>query len=158
MTDTTLDRSEMAAMRAELDRLKQMVQRSSQTVTGPADPVDSIAAADFRRMTGPDIDVVPRSHPIGYLEGFSWEQKQRAKLEAVARGLGGRRDADPTITSIYANEWTPEEEHRWDFALGLRSDLPDQPLDKPERPGTQNSQHPRTAAEVQKAQGRRPAT
>lgn len=157
MTDT-LDRSEIAAMRAELDRLKQMVQRSAQTPTGPSDPVDSIAAADFRRMTGPDIDVVPRSSPLGYLEGLGWEQKQRAKLEAVARAHGGRRDADPTITSIYANEWTPEEEHRWEFALGLRSDVPEQPLDKPEKPGTGNAQHPRTAREVQAAQGRRPAT
>ncbi len=40
------------------------------------------------------------------------------KLEAVAKSKGGRRDSDPIIPSIYQNEWTPEEEHRNEFALG----------------------------------------
>ena len=155
MTET-VDNAALTAIRAELDRLKQQVQRSAQTVTGPSNPIDSIAAADFRRMTGPDLDVVPRSHPIGYLEGVSGEQSKRMKMEAVAKSMGGRRDADPVIASVYANEWTPETEHRWEFALGLRSDPPD-PLDKPEKPGSQNASHGRLASDVQRLQGRRPA-
>jgi hypothetical protein len=159
MTESNVvDRSEMAAMRAELDRVKQLLQRGAITTPTAPGGVDELAASDFRRMTGPDLDVVPRSHPVGYLEGANWETRQRMKLEAVARSLGGRRDADRIVPSMYTNDWTQEEEHRWEFSLGLRSDPPEMPLDRPEKPGTQNAQHPRTAQEVQRAQGRRPAT
>jgi hypothetical protein len=152
-----IDRSDIAALRAELDRLKQVVQRGQAVITGPTD-VDQLAASDYRRMTGPDLDVVPRTHPLGYLEGASWEMKNRMKLEAIAKSMGGRRDVDVVIPSVYANDWTPDEEHRWEFALSLRSDVPDQPLDKPERPGTGLASHERTAEEVKTARGRRPAT
>jgi hypothetical protein len=158
MTDTpSVDRSEYAAMRAEMDRLKQIVLRGAQTVQAPAG-IDQMAAADFRRMTGPDLDVVPRSAPLGYLEGASWEAKQRMKLEAVAKSFGGRRDADQVIPSVYSNDWTPVEEHRWEFALGLRSDVPDEPLDRPEKPGTGLSAHEQTTDDVRGHRGRRPAS
>lgn len=157
MNDTSIDRQDIAALRAELDRLKQIVQRGPQTITGPSDPAAAIAASDFRRMTGPDLDVVPRSHPLGYLEGANYEQKQRLKLEAIARSMGGRRDSDPVVPSVYSGDWNEVEEHRWEFALGLRSDTPD-PLDKPEKPGTQNSGRAGIATEVASRQGRRPAT
>ena len=148
---------DLAAMRAELDRMKQLMQRGAPVIQGPGSDVDAIAASDFRRMTGPDLDMVPRSSPLGYLEGATWEQRQRLKMEAIAKSMGGRRDSDPIIPSIYNGGWTAAEEHRWEFALGLRSDVPD-PLDRPEKPGTQNAQHPRDRLEVQARQGRRPAS
>lgn len=159
MTDAlAIDRADIAALRAELDRLKQVVQRGGpQQIAGPTDAVAAMAANDFRRMTGPDLDVVPRSHPLGYLEGANYETKQRLKLEAIARSYGGRRDVDPIVPSVYQNDWTPIEEHRWEFALGLRSDTPD-PLDRPEKPGTQNAGRGNLATDVQARQGRRPAT
>lgn len=158
MTDSpTIDRADIAALRAELDRLKQIVQRGPQTISGPSDPIDAIAASDFRRMTGPDLDVVPRSHPLGYLEGANYETKQRLRLEAIAKSKGGRRDVDPIIPSVYQNDWNPLEEHRYEFALGLRSDVPEA-LDKPEKPGSQQAGRAGSAAEVQARQGRRPAS
>lgn len=157
MTETS-DRSDIAALRMELDRVKQILQRGqTSAATGHENAIDAMAANDFRRMTGPDIDVVPRTHPLGYLEGANWETKQRLKMEAIAKMMGGRRDVDPMLPSVYQNDWTPLEEHRQEFALGLRSDVPD-PLDKPEKPGSQTSQHPRGTGEVLQRQGRRPAT
>ena len=160
MTETmAVDRADIAALRAELDRLKQVVQRGqvgAPVIQGSHSDVDAIAASDFRRMTGPDLDVVPRSHPLGYLEGANWEAKQRLKLEARAKMMGGRRDADPIIPSVYSGDWTALEEHREEFALGLRSDTPE-PLDKPEKPGSQQSGRAATVAEAQQRQGRRPA-
>jgi hypothetical protein len=158
MTESlSADQADIRALRAELDRIKSIMQRQPQGGAN-SDAADALAASDFRRMTGPDLDVVPRSHPLGYLEGANWETRKRLELEAIAKSKGGRRDVDPVIASIYQHEWTAEEEHRWEFALGLRADVPPDPLDKPERPGSQNSQHPRTAAEAQARQGRRPAT
>src|SRR6185503_6160737 len=98
---------DLAAMRAELDRMKQLMQRGTPVIQGPSSDADAIAASDFRRMTGPDLDMVPRSSPLGYLEGANWETRNRLKMEAIAKSMGGRRDVDPMIASVYNGGWTP---------------------------------------------------
>lgn len=146
ITATPGEMDAIAELRAEVLRLKGMIQRGPQAIQGPDHPVNAIAARDYQTMVGPNLDVVPRSHPLGFLEGASADRAARLKLEAVARQKGGRRDADPSIPSLYQGEWTPDLEYRWEFALGLRDDAPEQPLDQPEKPGSQypNARDPRT--------------